>query len=432
MKTITAIRNEIALMAIIGLLLVTTTSPALAETWTYKTSMPTGRGFTAGTVADGKIYMIGGFPTHNSVTQSNEMYEPSTDTWTTRAGMPEGRCAHATCTYNGNIYVFGGVSPDPYASAKNNVYLYNPQTDTWIQKADMPYSNAFCGIATVNDTIYLIGGMTSHNAPPKSTVMAYHPLTDSWSEKAPMPTARGMLSACAVDGKIYAIGGTINFLTSSYKIVEVYDPATNSWITKANMPTARVALGVCVLSGKIYAIGGYNYPVMYNLNEMYDPDSDTWITKSPMQETRQMFFLGPVGEKIYAIGGSYPNPQNPAMPVILSSTEEYSPESTNVGDTFGAQINPTEFKLEQNFPNPFNANTLISYFLPEKDFVKLTIYNLSGQLVKTLVCETQSAGIHDFCWDSRDDFENVISSGLYLVQLKTSNQIQSIKLLYNK
>ena len=176
--------------------------------WTYKAPMPTGRGFTSGAVADGKIYMVGGFLTHNSVTQANEMYDPALDTWTTMAGMPEGRCANATCTYDGKIYVFGGISPNPYATAKDNVYVYDPQTDAWTQKADMPYENAFSGVAVVNDTIYMIGGMHSYNSPPISTVMAYHPLTDTWDEKDPMPTARGMLSACAVDGKIYAIGGT--------------------------------------------------------------------------------------------------------------------------------------------------------------------------------------------------------------------------------
>jgi len=293
--------------------------------WTFKAPMPTGRGFTTGAIVDGKIYMIGGFPTHTSVTMANEMYDPALDSWTPMAGMPEGRCANATCTYDGKIYVFGGISPDPYATAKDNVYVYDPQTDAWTQKAVMPYENAFSGITVVKDTIYLIGGMHSYNSPPISTVMAYYPLTDTWGEKAPMPTARGMLSAITVDGQIYAIGGTKAFLTSSYNLVEAYDPVTDTWTEKASMPTPRVAIATCVLDGKIYATGGFHYPVTYTISEMYDPASDTWITKTPMQETRQMFFLGMVDDRIYAIGGSYPNPHNPAEPVILSSVEEYIP-----------------------------------------------------------------------------------------------------------
>jgi hypothetical protein len=78
------------------------------------------------------------------------------------------------------------------------------------------------------------------------------------------------------------------------------------------------------MNGKIYAVGGVtNGLVVVTANEMYDPASDTWATKSPLQERRQTFFLGSVGDKIYAIGGSYPDPQNPAEPVMPSSVEEY-------------------------------------------------------------------------------------------------------------
>jgi len=298
---------------------------AAEDTWTYKADIPTVRDFVSGCVLDGKIYVIGGFPSHYSVTPVNEMYDPTNDTWTRMADMPSARCGHATCTFDDKIYVFGGVSPDGYSSAKNNVYVYDPQTDTWTQKADMPYANAFCGIAVVNEIIYLIGGTTKLFSPPISTVMAYDPVTESWTQKADMPTARASLSACVVDGKIYTFGGADqNLRTYAYTSVEVYGPATNTWTTKTDMPTSRFGLGTCAMNEKIYAVGGVtNGLVVITANEMYDPASDTWATKSPLQERRQTFFLGSVGNKIYAIGGSYPDPQNPSEPVIPSSTEEY-------------------------------------------------------------------------------------------------------------
>lgn len=211
-------------------------SLAAVDTWTYKADMPTARGFVSGCVIDGKIYVIGGFPTHYSVTSAVEMYDPTNDTWTKMANMPSARCAHATCALDGKIYVFGGTSPDPYSTAKKNVYVYDPQTDTWTQKADMPYANALCGIAVVDGTIYLIGGTLSASSPPVSTVMAYDPVTESWTQRADMPTARGFLSACAIDGRIYAIGGAPrNYQAVCYKNVEVYDPAMNTWTRKADM-----------------------------------------------------------------------------------------------------------------------------------------------------------------------------------------------------
>jgi N-acetylneuraminic acid mutarotase len=313
---------SIVLVLVLGMVSIGLTAE---DTWTYKADMPTARGFVSGTVVDGKIYVIGGFPTHYSVTTAVEMYDPKTDTWTIKAPMPEGRCAHATCTYNGMIYVFGGTSPDGYSTAKKNVYAYDPKTDTWTQKADMPYENAFCGIAVLNETIYLIGGATQLFSPPISSVMAYDPATDSWTQKAPMNNARMSLSACVVDGKIYAFGGADeNLLSYGLKYVEVYDPATNIWTTKKDMPVSRFGLGTCAINGKIYVIGGVtNGLVVISTNTIYDPDTDTWVTKSPLQVRRQSYFLGSVGGKIYAIGGSYPNPQNSSEPVVLNSTEEY-------------------------------------------------------------------------------------------------------------
>jgi len=293
---------------------------AAEDTWTYKADMPTIRAFFGGGVVDGKIYVIGGAPSNFSVISAVEMYDLILDTWTKKANMPSGRTGHATCTFDGKIYVFGGVSPDPFSTAKKNVYVYDPQTDAWTQKADMPYASAGCGIAVVDGTIYLIGGTLSLSSPPVSTVMAYDPITESWTQKADMPTARFFLSASVVDGKIYAIGGcTEEWRTFSYKHVEVYDPSTDTWTRKRDMPTERWGLGTCVVDGKIYAIGGGIGRDGCTTNEVYDPITDTWATKSPMQQKRKAPFVCSIGDKIYAIGGVYDFPQQ----TFLSVVEEY-------------------------------------------------------------------------------------------------------------
>jgi len=295
-------------------------SLAAEDTWMYKTDMPTKRLMTAGGAIHEKIYVIGGFPSLTSVTSVVEMYDPIIDTWTRMSDMPSGRCGTATCIFDGKIYVLGGVSPSPYSTAKNNVFVYDPQTDSWTQKRDMPYANAWCGTAVVDDVIYLIGGMLSTSSAPVSTVMAYDPITESWTQKADMSVARGALSACVVDGKIYAIGGTTqNWTTFSYKHVEVYDPSTDTWTRKSDMPTQRWGLGTCVADGKIYAIGGRSGGEVCATNEIYDPVTDTWSTKSPMQQKRNGALVCSINDKIYSIGGVDLAPQD----VFLSTVEEY-------------------------------------------------------------------------------------------------------------
>ena len=80
------------------------------------------------------------------------------------------------------------------------------------------------------------------------------------------------------------------------------------------------------------------------------------------------------------------------------------------------------FEIHQNYPNPFNPSTNIRYNLPESDFVNLTVYNATGQRVKTLVNANQSSGSHAIKWDSRNNSGNLVSSGIYYYILKAGNE----------
>jgi len=79
-------------------------------------------------------------------------------------------------------------------------------------------------------------------------------------------------------------------------------------------------------------------------------------------------------------------------------------------------VNPNEFELYQNFPNPFNPTTAIGYQLTVISDVELSVYNLLGQKIVTLVSEKQSAGKYQVEWDASG-----FSSGIYFYQLKTEN-----------
>lgn len=94
---------------------------------------------------------------------------------------------------------------------------------------------------------------------------------------------------------------------------------------------------------------------------------------------------------------------------------------------------PTEFVLEQNFPNPFNPATTINFALPEANEVTLAIYTTTGQLVRTLVRGQVSAGNHSVSWNALDDSGARVASGVYLYTLKTSSGVlQKKKLILMK
>ena len=88
---------------------------------------------------------------------------------------------------------------------------------------------------------------------------------------------------------------------------------------------------------------------------------------------------------------------------------------------------PQEFTLENNYPNPFNPSTAISYHLKENCDLELSIYDMDGKIVETLVNDNISAGNHTVNWDASG-----LSSGVYLYRLKTDNFIETKKMVLMK
>jgi flagellar hook assembly protein FlgD len=75
-----------------------------------------------------------------------------------------------------------------------------------------------------------------------------------------------------------------------------------------------------------------------------------------------------------------------------------------------------------NYPNPFNPETTIQYNLENDSEVTVTIYNVKGQLVCTLVKASQEAGIHNITWNGKDSNNRNVSSGIYFSSLYASDE----------
>ena len=103
-------------------------------------------------------------------------------------------------------------------------------------------------------------------------------------------------------------------------------------------------------------------------------------------------------------------------------------ESSDVGDGADDLNAPKNFTLFQNQPNPFNPETRISYYLPRVCQVKLAIYNILGQNVRTLFDGYQNVGVHTLLWDGRDDNGVQLSSGIYFHRLQADNFHQTKKM----
>ena len=82
--------------------------------------------------------------------------------------------------------------------------------------------------------------------------------------------------------------------------------------------------------------------------------------------------------------------------------------------------------------NPFNPTTAIRYGLPEDGNVSLVIYDIRGNEVKTIIAEPLMAGWYEHTWNGMDDSGLMVPTGIYMAQLHTGSQVQTIKMLYLK
>ena len=92
---------------------------------------------------------------------------------------------------------------------------------------------------------------------------------------------------------------------------------------------------------------------------------------------------------------------------ILFDTNLYSSAENGI---------PAITKFNGNYPNPFNPTTTFSYSLANESKVTLTLFNIKGQKIKTLVSENQTAGIHQVIWDGTDNHDKKVSTGIYFSQ----------------
>lgn len=108
------------------------------------------------------------------------------------------------------------------------------------------------------------------------------------------------------------------------------------------------------------------------------------------------------------------------------------PHPTSVSTPNTTPAIPTTSGLDPNFPNPFNASTQIAYRLAAPGPVRLEIYNILGQPVRTLVNQFQPAGFYQVPWDARDQRGAALATGVYLTRLRHPAGAQTRRLLYLK
>lgn len=134
------------------------------------------------------------------------------------------------------------------------------------------------------------------------------------------------------------------------------------------------------------------------------------------------------GQELGDPSGSWRTGQ-PDPGISSAVTNPGNPLSTEVEDF---AVVPSSYRLLNNYPNPFNPTTKITFEIPQSENVSLKIYNINGELIRTVINENLPAGHFEKVWDGKNDFGREVSSGIYFYRLTAGKFDRSARMMLMK
>ena len=139
-----------------------------------------------------------------------------------------------------------------------------------------------------------------------------------------------------------------------------------------------------------------------------------------------MFTAQIAADGVTQMGINNPNAEKNWMFILnlMRYLDGFDPTTVSTPETFEA---PLSYQLFDNYPNPFNPSTNISFSLPESDYIQLEVFDLTGRTISTLISGTMSAGTHNIKFDAAN-----LANGIYLYRLTGSQFSQTNKMMLVK
>ena len=207
-------------------------------------------------VVDGTVYVAGYLTGPSFAAEGTVFALGSSGTWERRQPMPEGtgRGASGVAVADGMLYVAGGFR----GSAVDDFSAYHPATDSWTVLAKLPAAADHLVAGAIGGIVYAAGGRGGKIGDHRPRLDAYDPASGRWSGLAPMPTSRAGAAAAVLEGRLYVFGGEGNHKDAGgvFSETESYEPAQDRWTTHPPMRTPRHGTGAAAVGRAIYVPGG--------------------------------------------------------------------------------------------------------------------------------------------------------------------------------
>ena len=174
----------------------------------------------------------------------------------------------------------------------------------------------------------------------------------------------------------------------------------------------------------------------------WDPDDSTFIMYYSIEKSLDTSFTSNV-ETYFSLNTNFIDSDVEENTEYFYRVNYYAGQWSNYTDiiavVFTAALDvanagnvPSTYNIHQNYPNPFNPMTTINFELPRKEFVNISIYNLMGRHIKSLVNMNQDAGYRSIHWDATNDLGQPVSAGMYIYTIQAGEFRQTRKMVLLK
>ena len=426
---------------------------------------------------EGLVWVIGAFKDNNFPIEVPAdyiyMYNPASQEWIQGMEIPVARKrgANGLAVYNNKFYIVGGNNIGHDSGYVPYLDEFDPETGIWTTLSDAPRSRDHFHATIHNDKLYAIGGRLSGGAggvfsPQIDEVDVYDFNTSLWSTlgaSSNIPTTRAGTGNVLFEDEIYVIGGEGGDPNTQTDVVEAFNPLTNTWTTKSSLNYARQGIQAIVSGDGIHVAGGSLFGTSMKNMEVYgidNPSGSSNVNSVFASDVTTKSFtydisdgsvslnislsntLGTTGTYIksvtisgtnYSLDENYNNRLlgvNKNLMIDFTLNDTTQPESAgNIEITYN-NISTINIVLEGTL-STFSVNDLdeehsiniypnpvIDLFSLNRNTTTLSIYNISGQLVKAFNGR--------FSKDTNFDVSK-LTTGLYF--LEATNELNDKQLL---
>jgi len=334
-------------------------------------------------------------------------------------------------------------------NVNGSAYVFKRTGTSWAQEAQLLASDGaehdrFGYSVSISGDYAVVGAWRDDdNGSSSGSAYVFRRTGTSWAEEAKLIASDGAASdyfgySVSISGDYAIVGARGDGNSGS---AYVFKRTGTSWVEEAKLLASDGAggdqFGRSISISGDYAIVGAHSDDNDNGKDagsayIFKRDGTSWTEQAKLTASdgaANDWFGGwqQAGVSIsggYAVVGAYLDDDNG---LDAGSAYVYNVITGTIGIDDEISEVPTSFVLEQNYPNPFNPITIISYKLPLAVFVNLSIYNVIGQLVETIVSSHKSAGFHSVQWSASG-----IGSGLYFYQIVAGEYTETKKCLILK